>query len=66
MDPLLRIRAPFRRKQQPWWVGRCREIADYVNLMANPPKELEVTAWQVEQVLLAAEKVRGNPGPRRT
>lgn len=41
-----------------WWRGRCREIADEVNLMANPPKEYEVTACQVEQVLLTAEAVR--------
>lgn len=38
----------------PWWYGRCRAIAEHVNFMANGGPGTEVTAWQVEQVLVAA------------
>lgn len=43
----------------PWWKGRCAEIAESVNVLV--PEMAEVTAFQVEQVLIAADDVRHRP-----
>ena len=46
------------QRTQPWWKGRCREIADQVNLAIGSSGIAEVSSAQVELVLLRAERVR--------
>lgn len=40
-----------------WWKGRCQNIAALANLRTDF-REQDVSAWQVEQVLIAAEVER--------
>jgi hypothetical protein len=51
---------------QPWWYGRCRAIAEHVNFMANGGPGTEVTAWQVEQVLMGAAYALNHKLPSET
>lgn len=54
---------PVTARPDPWWKGRCREIAETMNLVSGATTDQQVTAWQVEQVLITAADIQSR-GPR--